>query len=188
MQSGSSPGSTRDAPNAAVLVSIAGSKPTAFEAVSFQQVLGQDVARPLRRLSGCRARTLAGTCCTVETSVPMSGDAARRSARATYFRRLSVATHPTGFEQISGPEAAGGSVLQTKGFLSCLWRAGSCLVRSSAKRQAAGAVACGFAFGPSVGGASPRTLFHVTGRLLGRQFGSNTRPPLRKRDQQRQHF
>ena len=97
MQSGSSPGSTRDAPNAAVLVSIAGSKPTAFEAVSFQQVLGQDVARPLRRLSGCRARTLAGTCCTVETSVPMSGDAARKGARATYFRRLSVAAHPTGF-------------------------------------------------------------------------------------------
>src|ERR1035438_3748322 len=31
----------------------------------------------------------------VEASGPMSGDAARRSARATYFRRLSVATHPT---------------------------------------------------------------------------------------------
>ncbi|HEY5211839.1 MAG TPA: hypothetical protein VIJ38_02325, partial [Acidobacteriaceae bacterium] len=30
--------------------------------------------------------------------VPASGDAARGSARATLFRRLSVATNPTGFQ------------------------------------------------------------------------------------------
>ena len=68
---------------------MAGSNPTAFQAVSFQQV------SPLSGGLTWRAHSCVPYRDYLDTRLP------RRSACATIFRRLSVAANPTSFEPVA---------------------------------------------------------------------------------------